>query len=402
MGHVTVTDQPDNAWDHFAWYLPAITAALLAVSTVVAVAGWSEDAPVLHVGAGVAAFAGWQIAWRPWRHNLADRCGLSIRDCIVWGLGTIAMWTVLTLTDPVFYLLLFAIFSMLFTATPIRIASGLAVVQAVAIAGVNLQGVSDGGTVAGVLVLATLSGGMAIVMGRWINGIIEQSRERAALIGQLEATRAELADAERTAGAMAERAHWSAEIHDTLAQGFTSVVVLLEAVQASLSSDNGIAASVHDRLELAVHTARTNLSEARNLVGDLAPAALDGTSLPDAVRRAGGEVAAATGATVEVTVEGEPRRLPVDQEVAILRVAQESLANIGRHADAHAIDVAMRYPPDGGLQIAIRDDGTGFDTAGPRDGYGIDGMTSRLRALDGDLRVTSVVGQGTTVEAILS
>lgn len=394
-----------DAWDRFAWQLPTATTVLLAVSTAVAVIDSHSGRPIAAVIGLAIGFGAWQAAWRPWRRNLESTPAASI----VWGIGTIAIWAALTTLHPAFYLLLFVMFSLLFTASSLQVASGLAVVLSVAVAAVNVRGTTDAGTAAGVVFVALVGGVIAVVFGRWIHGIIEQSRERGDLIAELEATRDELAAAERASGALNERARLAAEIHDTLAQGFTSIVLLLEAVRAGVRTDAGRSHPIPDpmpdatlrRLELAIDTARENLAEARHLVADLGPAALADTSLPDALRRATADLGVATGATVSVAIDGVPRRLQTDQEVAILRVAQESLANVRRHSAARTVTVRLGYGVPDGASLSVVDDGRGFDLETAPDGFGLKGMAERLSPLGGDLHIESTPGRGTRVEARL-
>src|SRR5262249_11708170 len=129
---------------------------------------------------------------------------------------------------------------------------------------------------AGVVALCVAFGGQ---FGWWIQRIIQQSRERANLIAQLVATRAELAESERQAGSLVERQRLAMEIHDTLAQGFTSILMLLEAAESAPPDQ----ARVHR--ERAARAARENLVEARALVAAQPPTELAEASLPDALRR---------------------------------------------------------------------------------------------------------------------
>ncbi|NUP37166.1 MAG: sensor histidine kinase, partial [Streptomyces sp.] len=115
------------------------------------------------------------------------------------------------------------------------------------------------------------------VVGSWIIRIIEQSTERAELLAELEASRGEVARLSAERGALAERERLSREIHDTLAQGFTSLLMLVQAVEGELDADP---AQARRHLELMARTARENLAEARALVAGNAPAGLDGASLP--------------------------------------------------------------------------------------------------------------------------
>jgi len=230
----------------------------------------------------------------------------------------------------------------------------------------------------------------AATFGRWINRIIEQSAERARLIAALAAAQGDLARAERDAGVLAERQRMTAEIHDTLAQGFTSIVMLLHAADAADTLDQA-------RLYLgqASRTARENLAEARALIATGPPAALDGSSLPEAVRRLAGRLAEETGITAECAVTGTVRPLSAAAEAVVLRCAQEALANVRKHAVAATVALGLDYQP-GKVLLRVRDDGTGFDPARGR-GHGLTSMRSRVAGTGGTLDVSSAPGIGTTV-----
>jgi signal transduction histidine kinase len=247
----------------------------------------------------------------------------------------------------------------------------------------------------GVFVVAGVSLVIALLLGLWIERIIGQSRRRAALLAELAATRAELATVSREAGVLAERERLAREIHDTLAQGFTSVLLLLEAIGAELGA-NPAAARRH--LDRARDTARENLAEARALVAALAPPDLTRTSLPEALRRLVERADAEPGLTAGLSVTGTPRGLPAEHEVALLRAGQEALANVRRHAGASRVGVALGYLEDR-VSLRISDDGCGFDPAVPTrpDGYGLSGMRARASQIGGTVHVTAAPGAGVTV-----
>jgi signal transduction histidine kinase len=246
-----------------------------------------------------------------------------------------------------------------------------------------------------------IGGLLSVVFGSlfalWITRIIEQSYGRRQLIEQLEETRSELAAAERDAGRLAERQRLARDIHDTLAQGFVSIVLQLQAAEAELPPG---AAEARAHLERARRTARDNLAEARRLVWDLRPEALSAAPLGEALERLAGRVAEETGITATATVTGTPRPLSADAEVTLLRVTQEALANVTRHARAGRVAVTLSYM-DGEAALDVRDDGAGFtptaDGHGPNGGLGLRGMRERVEALGGRLAVESAPGRGTTI-----
>jgi signal transduction histidine kinase len=237
------------------------------------------------------------------------------------------------------------------------------------------------------LVIAVISAASGVWLGFWIVRVIEQNVERGALIAELEASRAEVARLSHEAGAAAERARLAGEIHDTLAQGFTSIITLLQAADPALRDE---------RLALAVRTAKENLAESRALVAALTPAALSEGSLPDSVRRQAARFAEETGTPAKVRITGEERALPTKVEVVLLRAAQEALTNVRRHASAQEAVLLIAYAPSS-VRLVVRDDGRGFDPA-TADGFGLNGMRARADQVQGRLTVHSDPDTGTTIE----
>ncbi|MGH3159182.1 MAG: sensor histidine kinase, partial [Streptosporangiaceae bacterium] len=145
----------------------------------------------------------------------------------------------------------------------------------------TVTGHGRGDTVAELTAIAALGVAFSIVFGHWISAIIDQSIERADLIERLESAQAELAAANREAGVLAERQRLASEIHDTIAQGFASIVMLIQAAEPEIGRDEQAARRY---LAIAARTARENLAEARTLVAALTPAHLASGSLDDALR----------------------------------------------------------------------------------------------------------------------
>ncbi|MFD9860453.1 sensor histidine kinase [Streptomyces alboflavus] len=286
-------------------------------------------------------------------------------------------------------LLTFALVPQCFIALRVRRAMvTLAVINVVPVAGWALVWRPDAQDVFLNSVGAVVSLVFGAALGTWIIRIIAQSQERADLIAELEASRGEVARLSAERGALAERERMSREIHDTLAQGFTSLLMLVQAVDAELDHD---VAAARRHLELMQATARQNLAEARSLVAGRAPDDLRGGSLPDALRR----VAARHGAAVTVT--GAARPLPPGLEVVALRSCQEALANAAKHAGPDAeVRVALGYRP-GELTLAVSDSGCGFDTGAPHEGFGLRGLRTRAAEVSGTAEVVSAPGGGTTV-----
>ncbi|MFI5608455.1 sensor histidine kinase [Amycolatopsis sp. NPDC051903] len=234
----------------------------------------------------------------------------------------------------------------------------------------------------------------SVLAGKFTSDVIAQSSARAELIRQLEDSQAEVSRLSREAGTAAERERLAREIHDTLAQGFTSIVTLAQAIESELDTDLEAA---RKHLALASRTARENLAEARAMVAALAPSDLAAGSLPDAVRRAAGRLADEAGLRVECEVDSPLPQLATAAEVVLLRGAQEALANVRKHAGAETVLVRLSAV-DGTVRLRVRDDGCGFSPTTPTDGFGLRGMRSRVEQVGGRLRVRSGADGGTELE----
>jgi len=248
-------------------------------------------------------------------------------------------------------------------------------------------------TIAFVFGTVVLGIAFSLVFGIWISRIIEQSKERAELIGRLEAAQAELAQVSRQAGTLAERQRLAGEIHDTLAQGLTSIVMLLQAADAELDTDTGEA---RRHVGLAMQTAREGLAEARAMVAALTPTHLDSGPLHEALERLTGRIGAELGVSARFEVCGQARPLSATAEVVLLRAGQEALANVRKHAHARDVRVVLSYE-ERAVRLDIRDDGSGFDPEHVTGGYGLRGMRSRIVQVGGSLLVRARPGEGTSL-----
>lgn len=247
----------------------------------------------------------------------------------------------------------------------------------------------------------TISLVASIMLGLWIERVINQSEQRAELILELETTRDKLAEAHHTAGVMAERERMAREIHDTLAQGMTSIVMLSQAAQGELR--RGDTEPANSRLAAIEDTARENLAEARALVAAFTPVALSGANLTEALQRLAGRFAAETGVDVQVELDladDQIAGLPQGQQVVLLRAAQESLANVRKHAGATQVRITLGISAEG-VRIEIRDDGLGFVLEEPAPGFGLAAMRGRVEESGGTVQVDSTPGQGTRVEVLI-
>ncbi|MGH9150932.1 MAG: sensor histidine kinase [Acidimicrobiales bacterium] len=206
-----------------------------------------------------------------------------------------------------------------------------------------------------------------------------------------------LAEQTRQAGVLEERARLAREIHDTLAQGFISVLTQLEAAADGLW---GVPQEVVRRVEQASRIARASLGEARRSVQALRPEPLDGASLTDAIERVVARWADETSVGARVMVTGPAVSLPPPTEVTLLRATQEALANVGRHANATAVTVTLSFLGDA-VVLDVDDDGRGFDTAAPPNGsgggFGLQALEQRVQAAGGIFGLESEPANGTTL-----
>ncbi|MEU4829148.1 sensor histidine kinase [Streptosporangium sp. NPDC023615] len=243
----------------------------------------------------------------------------------------------------------------------------------------------------GFLLVITVVVFASAVFGIWIEEVTTQSEERAMLIEQLESSRAQVAALSAERGAQTERERLAGEIHDTLAQGFTSIIMLIQAAEAQADPSRHLA--------LAVRTARENLAEARLLVTTLAPAPLDGSTLDEALRRLTDRLGEETGLSARFEVSGGSRPLSAPVEVVLVRAVQEGLANVRRHAEAESVVVSISYGEEA-VRLEVRDDGRGLEP-GDSGGYGLRGMRNRVEQVGGTFAVTAPAGGGTSLEVIV-
>jgi signal transduction histidine kinase len=389
---VKVTEPRTHAWElsppSWDWFY----AVVFVVNVVVAERAPLTTSARVVLSVALAAMVPWYlVVGRPQVYG-----GLVSARSWVYLVGISALFGVAVYQTPNAWFLAFALSPQCFFMLPFR--SAMAAVLMFNAVGASVLIVRHPGQ--NVLVQSLLNAafgiGLAFVYGRFAYTIIGQSTERAELIGQLEATRAELAAANRQAGTLAERQRLAGEIHDTLAQGFSSIIVLLQAAETGLGPDT--AGPVRQQISLAAQTARENLTEARGLVAALAPAGLAEGNLPGALRRVTERAQAETGIDAAFSEEGEPRPLPAALDVMLLRVAQEALANVRKHAAARTVRVGLCYA-DGMVSLQVSDDGCGFVADGATGGYGLRGMRDRVTQVHGRFEVTSTPGAGTCLRA---
>jgi len=331
------------------------------------------------------------------------------RSALVYYLGFVLGVAGLILIHPAGYWLVFALYWQVYSLWPLRLAiagsAGISVMLWVLGAWSSDGSLQPSPEGVAIGLLALVVGGL---LAAYIDAIIRQSADRRRLIAELEAARDEVAAAERRSGALAERQRLAGEIHDTLAQGFASIVIHLETAEATLERDRATTAR---HLDQARRTARDSLAEARRLVWALRPELLTKATLPEALARLAERWGEEHGATTGLTVTGTMRPLRPEAEVTLLRAAQEALANAAKHAAPRHATLTLSYLDDA-VTLDVQDDGRGFspDAAarpaassnGIADGgYGLAAMRARVESLGGSVAIESEPGEGTTIAVVL-
>lgn len=367
---------------YFAWALPASGAEF-----------WPEGASVLGL---LAAAAAWILAGSTLpitRRNM--RPALSA----VYFLGLLGLSIALMAYSEVFVILTIAGFFHAYLLSPWPL--GLAAVFATSVA-------LNGMTIflpdptpetlvmfVVIVIVQTAAIGIGIPISRR-HEIAERKREE--LITRLEQAlhenavlHAQLVAQARESGVQDERERLAREIHDTLAQGFAGIITQLQAAQRPTGS-----ARVPDQhITQALHLARNGLTEARRSVQALAPQELGSAHLPDAIRTLTERWSTDEQIAAQVEVTGRREPLSPAIEVALFRVAQESLTNVAKHADASRVGVTLSYTGSEVL-LDVRDDGRGYAVAAGA-GFGLTSMQQRIRGIGGHVELQSSPGEGTSV-----
>lgn len=251
-----------------------------------------------------------------------------------------------------------------------------------------------------VVAIQTLAIGFGTIGGQKLAELSEQRRraltELEAAVAENDGLHAQLLTQAREAGVIDERQRMAREIHDTIAQGLTGVITQLEA-----------AGNVKDPSELGRHLdnatrlARESLTEARRSVQGIRPIPLEESRLPEAIADVATRWSVMSEVPVQLTTTGTVQGLHPEVEVVLLRVVQEALANVARHARASRVGVTLSYMGDV-VTLDVRDDGVGFVPSNgngvpTRGGFGLTAMRQRVDRVSGQLEVESGPGEGTAI-----
>jgi signal transduction histidine kinase len=203
------------------------------------------------------------------------------------------------------------------------------------------------------------------------------------------------AEEQQRSAIVEERTRFAREIHDTLAQGFTGIMMQLNAAEQRLQPGS----EARGFIETARGLAQESLDQARRSVSALRMGVLSNSTLFDAIEQIGRQMVGESKVKLETRLEGAPCPLPEPREANLLRIAQEALTNAFRHSGADRIMVRLAYQP-GSTVLEIEDNGRGMgDRAG--DGFGVEGIQERVRQLGGQLDIRTRPDRGTRVVVIV-
>ena len=422
---------------------------------------FSFDEPGPHALLAGLILSALSAAWIGWMYTLHPAWRRRPRVMVVFVVVLTVLGALLIVDDTLFGIYTFTIyfFVLRYLVWPWRLLGAAAVGLLAATSqayGVNKD------TFAGVVIyLVIVAVNVAIFLGytwsRWTTTVLDDRRRQAledlsTANHKLEATLAENAGLQqqlltqaREAGVQDERQRMAREIHDTLAQGLTGIITQLQAAEQAADD----LAGWRRHFGAATRLARESLSEARRSVEALRPESLELARLSEALGDVAGRWSALHGIPVQVTTTGTARPMPSEAEFALLRTAQEALANVARHARATRVGVTLSYM-EHQVALDVRDDGQGFDLkklcvqaagAGPAStntngttntnghvhhvnglvglsvgdslrrhpagsssgggGFGLVAMRQRIESLAGTLQVESEPGFGTGISACL-
>ncbi len=399
---------------HVAPYVLLLVATLLDVATR---SGFTRSALIDIVLAAVSAL--WMLWWVTLHPAWVGRPVLMTTFFV----GLLGLMAWLVLRSPIYGFYTFTGYFWLFrvSAGRWRLPGVMLVALMSAFSQTGSGPYNSAGAIAALVAVFAINAGVAGVVTwfGWIDN--EQKDRRKQMIAELTDTNArleatlrenaelhgQLLEQARAAGISDERQRLSGEIHDTIAQGLAGIITQLQAAEQA----NGDSGARTRHLGAAIGLARESLSEARRSVHALRPQPLESARLPDAVRDVAARWSQLNGVPVAVTTTGSARVMRPEIEVALLRTAQEALANVAKHAAASRVGLTLSYM-ENVVTLDVRDDGIGFlpeseadavatvhSGAGRGSGYGLATMRRRVEGVSGRLEIESEPYAGTAVSA---
>jgi signal transduction histidine kinase len=382
-------------------WVPYLT---LAVSTIIAVLRPDHE-PGERLGTvALASVAGF------WVYVMFTRAPEPRRELrgrmVIYFIGLLALASVLMLRHPLFFIFAITGFfhASILRPWPLSVA-GVAVTSTLIntlITGFPWPTTDQWFLYGAIIVIQTIAIGFGTVFGERLS---ELSEERRQALAKLEAAMEEnvglqrqLVAQAREAGVLDERGRMAREIHDTIAHGLTGIVTQLEAAEQAVDRPDDRERHIGNAIRLA----RESLAEARRSVEASRPEILEDATLEAGLAAVAERWSAMSGVPVEFVTTGEPIPLHSDIEEALLRTAQEALANIDKHAAASRVGLTLSYMGDV-VTLDVRDDGIGFDssngTGRGASGFGLTAMRQRVGRVAGTFAIESEPGGGTAISA---
>lgn len=406
----TISQQPPALLVNVVPY----TLLVLLVAILLIAEDWAGGSSLLDLGLCALA-TGWMLGLFTLRPGWWDRPGIMG----VFVAGLLVITAVLIVRHPVFGLFTPAAYIYSFTVLPwpwrLLGVAATAVLAGTAQAS-NVPMTDAFGVTMRVIIVAF---NIAMMCGfAWVLRLSEREEERReqtldelsrtnrlleASLAENAGLQAQLLAQAREAGVLDERQRMAREIHDTLAQGLTGIIAQLQAAEQM----HEVPAPWRRPFDAVENLARESLSEARRSVDALRPEPLQTARLSDALADVADRWSKLHGLAVNVTTTGTPRPMTPEAEFALLRTAQEALANVTKHAQATRVGVTLSYL-EHEVALDVRDDGKGFDPAGLTSGteassgsrgFGLTIMRQRVEGLSGTLRIESEPGAGTGISA---
>jgi signal transduction histidine kinase len=346
--------------------------------------------------AATLAFSAALLIWYSVGSREPGRLKRSIWLAAYFAVGWL-IWFVLVNLNSFFFLMLFVLFPYVFMSaalsTSIVLVVALNILVLIALNRVNSE------VTAPWMLLVGLTTAGASLLGYYVQDIVRQSEERQRLIGELQATREHLARTQHEAGILSERHRLAGELHDTIAQGLIGIVTHLEAAENAIP--DGANGNFSHHMEQAKVIARSSLDETRRFIWAKRSVVFEDGTFHDGLRHILESWSKTSGLPAKLVITGAECALPPEHEFTILRVIQESLANIARHARASQVTVTLSYTLDA-ILLDINDDGCGFDPNQIQGrGFGLVNMHYRVGQLGGTLTIESEAGEGATIMAHL-
>lgn len=375
-----------------------IAVALAVVCIVRAIAEGTQ--PIVAIAAGSAVLA-WYAAG-----VVLTRRDPDPRRARWWLIGLTLVWMATVAVSAEFVWLAFLIWLLAGHLLPGWWAIGLSSLVLVVVV---VAPVAHGGTISTADIVGPLVGGIfALGLSRGYLELLRDAAERERLVASLTQAQQEMAElhdelarTQRHSGAVAERTRIARDIHDTVAQGLSSIRLL-----AHVAGERTADPDARRTLDQVGTISTDSLADVRRIVAALAPSELD-DALAAALARMLDRLHEQAGIETELHVDETLPALPTSAEAALLRTAQSALANVRLHAHARRVVVSLIDAGDS-ARLDIVDDGDGFDVtaweaASASDGtsYGLRFMRSRLRELGGGLDIESAPGEGTALSARL-